>query len=494
MTNLSKSNLTEKSYRTKDWARVSKPQAWSKSIAQPASEFLLTSLPVLTGKIPPNLRGTLYRNGPGRLSRGNKRVGHWFDGDGAVLGVNFTEAGATAVYRYVQTQGYQDETAADTFLYPNYGMKTPGAFWNNWLKSVKNSANTSVLALNDRLLALWEGGLPHALDLASLETWETDNLGGLSNKQTFSAHPKVDSDTGEIFNFGITVGLNATLNLYRCDRTGKLKQQNTFSLTGLPVIHDFVLAGQYLVFLVSPVRINLVPIFLGQKSFSDAMEWKPELGTKILVFDRDTLSLVSNGEAEPWYQWHFSNGYVEQDGTIALELVRYEDFQTNKYLKEVATGYIETPAKGTLWSLKFNPQTGKVIEIKQLINNGCEFPTVAPHLVGQPWRYTYLSVSGHGYDADLSQELFNAIAVYDRHTSNLSIADMGANCYPSEPIFVPQTANSDKGWLLTVVYDSDRDSSEVRIYQSDRLFEQPICRLGLPSVVPPSFHGTWKSA
>ncbi len=170
--------------------------------------------------------------GPARLSRANKQVGHWFDGDGAILSVNFTDEGATVIYRYVQTQGYQDETAADTFLYPNYGMKAPGAFWNNWLKPVKNSANTSVLALQDRLLALWEGGLPHALDLTNLKTWDTDNLEGLSNKQGFSAHPKVDRDTGEIFNFGVSAGLNATLNLYRCDRTGKLKQQNTFSLTG----------------------------------------------------------------------------------------------------------------------------------------------------------------------------------------------------------------------------------------------------------------------
>ncbi len=49
---------------------VSKPQAWSKSIAQPASEFLLTSLPVLTGKIPPNLRGKLYRNGTCTIIQG----------------------------------------------------------------------------------------------------------------------------------------------------------------------------------------------------------------------------------------------------------------------------------------------------------------------------------------------------------------------------------------------------------------------------------------
>ncbi|HEY9741210.1 MAG TPA: carotenoid oxygenase family protein, partial [Coleofasciculaceae cyanobacterium] len=62
---------------------TSKPstrKAWAKAIAQPAQEFPPTPLPILSGKIPEGLRGSLYRNGPGRLERGGVRVGHWFDG------------------------------------------------------------------------------------------------------------------------------------------------------------------------------------------------------------------------------------------------------------------------------------------------------------------------------------------------------------------------------------------------------------------------------
>jgi carotenoid cleavage dioxygenase-like enzyme len=46
--------------------------------------------------------------------------------------------------------------------------------------------------------------------------------------------------------------------------------------------------------LVAPVRINLLPVILGQKSFSDAMEWKPQLGTEILIFDKEDLFLWQN--------------------------------------------------------------------------------------------------------------------------------------------------------------------------------------------------------
>mgnify|MGYP006266926003 CR=1 FL=1 len=471
---------------------LSRP-AWSKAIAQPAREFPLTPLPVLSGKIPEGLRGSLYRNGPGRLERGGSLAGHWFDGDGAILAVHLTDAGATATYRYVQTRGYQKESAADRFLFPNYGMKVPGPFWKSWGKEVKNAANTSVLALPDKLLALWEGGNPHALDLQTLETWGIDNLSGLHKKDPFSAHPKIDPQTGDIFNFGVIPGVNSRLYLYRSEPKGKIvKKKQATELEGFPLIHDFAIAGQYLVFFVPPVRVNFPPVALGLSNFSDSMQWKPELGTQIFIFDRDTFSLVSRGEAEPWYQWHFTNGYVGGDGSVAVEIVRFRDFQTNQHLKEIATGQTKTPAKGTLWKIYLNPQTGQPIETGELLDRGCEFPIVPSHQVGKPWRYTYLSVHRDG--VDISQEILGAIARYDHKMGNLSIADMGENCYPSEPIYVSDAFNSERGWVLSVVYDGNSDSSEVRIYESDRLEAEPVCRLGLPSVIPPGFHGTWKCA
>lgn len=287
------------------------------------------------------------------------------------------------------------------------------------------------------------------------------------------------------------MGVNGTINLYRSDRTGKIQQQNSFSLTGLPIVHDFVLAGQYLVFFVSPVRVNLMPVTLGQSSFSDAVKWQPQLGTEILVFDRHTLSLISRGEAEPWYQWHFTNGYVDDEGAVVTELVRYEDFKTNQYLQEVATGTTKTPAPATLWQVKINPQTGGVTQNQQLLADHCEFPVLNPDCVGKFWRYTYLTIQR---DPNLvGKELFGAIARFDRETGNLSVADMGENCYASEPILVSGSDNSQAGWLLTVVYDGNEDSSEVRIYPSERLTEDTSCRLALPSVIPHSFHGTWKN-
>ncbi|MGD1920940.1 MAG: carotenoid oxygenase family protein, partial [Pleurocapsa sp.] len=426
---------------------TSKYKAWAKAIAIPAKEFDSTPLSIISGEIPTSLRGTLYRNGPARLSRGEQRVGHWFDGDGAILGIHFRDDGATGIYRYVKTQGYLDEQEQDAFIYPNYGMTAKGAFWNNWLKPVKNAANTSVLALPDRLLALWEGGKPHSLDLDTLTTSGIDDLASLTDNHPFSAHPKGDGVTGDIFNYGISPGANTILNLYRCDRTGKVRHHNSHTLSGLPMIHDFCLAGEYMLFLVSPVRANLAPIVLGQKSYSDAMEWKPELGTEILIFDRNSLSLVSRSHTDPCFQWHFANGCINAEGNIVTEFIRYDNFDTNQYLKEVASGFTQTPAKGTLWELTIDPQTARVVSNKQVLDVQGEFPLVAPQKVGQPWRHTYLNVHRNGVKP--GEELFNAIASFDRESNNIMVADMGQNCYPSEPIFVPNQGNSQHGWLLT---------------------------------------------
>src|SRR5579883_951520 len=239
---------------------------WANAVLQPAIEFGPTPLTVLNGAVPPGLQGSLYRNGPALLERGGQRVKHWFDGDGGILGIQFANGTATGVYRYVQTAGYQAETQAGRFLYGGYGMLPPGPWWERFKHGPKNAANTSVLALPDKLLALWEGAVPHALTLDTLDTLGLDDLGGLDGA-AYSAHPKRDPQTGEIFNFGVTFGANGVLNLYRSDASGTIRQRGQVPLHGLPMIHDWVLAGRYMVFCVPPVRLQALPVLLRLKSY-----------------------------------------------------------------------------------------------------------------------------------------------------------------------------------------------------------------------------------
>jgi carotenoid cleavage dioxygenase-like enzyme len=472
-------------------------RAWAQPFAKPAKEFASTPLAVLSGAIPDRLRGTLYRNGPGRLERGGQPVGHWFDGDGAILAVHFTDAGATGLYRYVNTAGYLAESAAGEFLYSNYGMKPPGPLWNYWFNlitnanTLKNAANTSVFALPDKLLALWEAGKPHALDLETLQTYGVEALGGLASNQPYSAHPRQDPHTGEIFNIG--VDSQSQLHLYKSDRHGKIQNKATIKLKDAPFLHSFALAGRYLVFFIPPLGLNVLPVLLGVNSYSECLEWRSTQPTQILVVDRETFAVVSRGEADPWFQWHFGNGAVDGDGRVVLDFVRFDTFtETNEFLREVPTGETHTHSEGHLYRVRLNPQTGKIFDLQPIIDRSCEFPVIPPHQVGQPWRHTYINL--HRASVDPTQELFGAIARFDYKTETLTEANLGENRYPSEPIYAPDPENPDRGWILTVVYDGNRDGSELWIFDSDRLNEEPICRLGLPQVIPFSFHGIWRSS
>ncbi|MEN9201986.1 MAG: carotenoid oxygenase family protein [Thermostichus sp. DG_1_6_bins_120] len=464
---------------------------WFLALSQPAQEFGPISLSVLSGRLPAGLQGSLYRNGPARLQRGQERVGHWFDGDGAILAVHFRSGQATGLYRYVQTAGYCAEEQAGRYLFGGYGMraKRPG-------QPPKNAANTSVLALPDRLWALWEAGLPHCLDLETLTTQGLDDLGQAGALRAYSAHPKRDPLTGEIYNFGVELGhwqqgggiLTATLHLYRSDAYGRIQAHARHPLPGLPLIHDFVLAGRYLVFLLPPVHLNLWPVLATLKSYSDSLYWDPHQATQVWVFDRQTLQRLSRNEMEPCFQWHFGHGYEDQEGAVVLTQVRYPDFTINRYLAEVAQGHTQTTATASLWQMRLHPQSGQLLQAEPCLQRPCEFPTIHP---ARPHRYLYLLLHRQGVDP--SQEMFGSIGRVDLRTGSLLEADLGEGRYPSELIYAPAAEDPGRGWLLSVVFDGQQGRSEVWIWDADHLDEEPRCRLELPKPIPPGFHGTWRS-
>ncbi len=465
---------------------------WAKAIAQPAQEFGPTPLQLVAGQIPPGLRGSLYRNGPGRLERNGQRVPHWFDGDGGILAIHFTEVGATGLYRYVQTAGLLAETAADRYLYPGYGQLAAGPIWRRWGSHSKNAANTSVLALPNKLLALWEGGVPHALDLESLETKGLDQLGSLLPGQAYSAHPKHDSQTGDIYNFGLEYGKDIALNLFRSDTSGQICQQASLPIDRFSLVHDFAIAGPYLIFLIPPLHMQVLPLLLGIKSFSDCFQWRPSLGTQVLIIDRETFQPVTKFEVDPWFQWHIGNSYVESDGSVVVDFVRYADWATNQWLAEVVTGCPSTESKGYLWRIRLDLQQGKLLENQQITNCNCDFPLVDQTAVGQPAKQLYL-LSDSDPEAP-AQEMFDSIARVDLATGAVSKATLDQGCYPMEPIPVRDGLNPAQTWLLTVVFDGHQAQSTVQIYDAEQLESGPVCVLGLPQVIPFGFHGTWRSA
>ena len=119
----------------------------------------------------------------------------------------------------------------------------------------KNAANTNIIGYANRLLALWEGGLPHELEPVTLETVGPysfcDRLDG-----PMTAHPKFDPKTGELLFFGYQP-FPPFVTWHRADAKGNLVESHPID-TGLPVMmHDFVTTENYAIFFVCPSVFRL---------------------------------------------------------------------------------------------------------------------------------------------------------------------------------------------------------------------------------------------
>ncbi|GLI61763.1 hypothetical protein VaNZ11_004232 [Volvox africanus] len=156
--------------------------AWEKGFGFNAREMPLgVWLEVAEGKLPTELRGTFFRNGPGRFSRGPDVHGHPYDGDGLVASVAFPGDGR-AFFRsaFVRTLEHDAEDLAGRMLFRG-AISSPGRgglLGNVGNLTLRNAANAGVALQGDKLLALYPGGLPYALDPATLATHGSDSLGG----------------------------------------------------------------------------------------------------------------------------------------------------------------------------------------------------------------------------------------------------------------------------------------------------------------------------
>ena len=164
--------------------------------------------------MPATLRGTLFRNGSGRNQLGGQWFPHWFDGDGMIAALRFDDDGIHFRNRYVATDNYRDETGAGRIIHRGFGKMRPGGVLANAFRLPANVSNTSVR--DGRRPAAVAVGRRPALSSwipATLETRGLEKFGG--KMKAFSAHPKRDPDTGELFNFGVDYGARCTLTPYR---------------------------------------------------------------------------------------------------------------------------------------------------------------------------------------------------------------------------------------------------------------------------------------
>jgi len=300
---------------------------------EPALLGLARSLPVehdyearVVGTIPDELRGTLYRNGPGLFDRSGFRKRCVMDGDGMIQAFTFHERGVRFKNRFVKTRKFQEEEAAGRFLYPSWSTQAPGGVWGNAFKAdaILSEASVTVYRWNGRLLAFDDTGQPWELDPNTLETMGETRLGLAEGSGIFSAHAKHDPLSGEWFHFGVRYGPKPMLHVMVFGPGGALRSHRVLPMPRYVYIHDWFVSERHVVFLFHPVQFAFVGFLLGRRSMMDSLRWKPEEGNLLWVLPREGDAAPITFQTEARFIWHSVNAF-EQGGEIIADFIGYRD-------------------------------------------------------------------------------------------------------------------------------------------------------------------------
>ena len=245
------------------------------------------------------------------------------------------------------------------------------------------------------------------------------------------------------------------------------------------MMHSFAATATRIVWLDLPVvfDINLV----GHQPFP--FTWRPEHGARVGVMSRsEEAPEVTWIDIEPCYVFHEMNGYDDGDD-IVLDVVVYPDmFATDIYGPGSSSTRLER------WTI--DSDAGRVVT-EPLDDASQEFPRINDRYQGRPYRF------GYSTEVDIGATWLSpgGLRKHDLAAGRSEHHDVGPSRVAGEPVFVPAPDDNgeDAGWVISVVYDSGRDASDVILVDATSFGAPPVAIIHLPRRVPFGFHGSWMS-
>lgn len=434
---------------------------------------------VVKGRLPRDLRGTFYRNGPGRFELGGERYHHWFDGDGYAQAWSVGDGKASHRGRFVETERYRDESAAGQFLYPAFGtLVTRRPVRDN---DTMNAANTNLLPFDGRLYALWEGGSATELDPATLATRGIKTWSDALRAMPFSAHPKLDPQGG-MWNFGTLPGADR-LAIYQIGARGQVLRTALLPVPQLALVHDFVVSGKHLIFVVPPYDLRTDPAL----SFAERHVWAGARPARVIVVAKDTLALRQVFELPPQMVFHFGNAWDDGDCT-RFDMVLHE----GDALAEVSTvmrGERTAPRSRTV-QVTLDHASGQA-RVHRLFGTS-EFPRVMPQVaMARHRKLALLGSSGAAPDLKL-----DSVNLVDTDSGKVDGYSFGAGWQVEEHVLVPRRnpRSETDGYLVGVAQDLRAGVTVMTVFDAAGVGDGPVALARLPYRAPHCFHGNFLAA
>ncbi|MFN3352239.1 MAG: carotenoid oxygenase family protein [Brevundimonas sp.] len=450
---------------------------WTLAVADLNGDVPEHAMHLVRGRAPEGLAGALYRNGPAMFRRPGGSSAHWFDGDGLMRRFRVGDGRATLAARFADTPKRRTETELDAVVTP--GFATPGdSRARIGSPDDANAANTAVLAAGDAVWALWEGGSPLALDPETLATRDFVTLRPDLKGMPFQAHPRSDPN-GDVWNIGLA-GDRAVV--WRLAADGALKAAEVIRLPRPSYLHDFTATSRHLIFVLQPW------VFASHRlPFASALEWRPEMGTEVVVVDKDDLSRRRTFDLPAFAHFHLGDAWEEADGTIRFDTAASDDPRFGiegaaDLLRGVARPDI-SPARLALITLRPDGRA-------EMLDAGvaAEFPKGDPRRAGLRRDLT-VHVAGEGGGRPLP----TGLAVRDWSTGREDAFDFGEDHVVEEMVFAPKPGGGGErdAWLVGPSINLRDGVTELHVFDAARVSGGPVASWRADVALPAGFHGAW---
>ena len=442
--------------------------------------------------LPDFVRGTYYLNGPARFGFGDLTYQHWLDGDGMACALRFEKNVIRLRSRYIRCRKFEDERIAGRPLYRTFGTSFSGSRLNRVNNGLESPVNVSVYPFDGRLLALGEQGLPWELDPQTLETRDQFSFNGrLNNASPFSAHPKIDQESGEMFNFGVFFSTRAPRLYFYCFGRDGLRYRKPIPLEHASSVHDFSLSRHYAVFYLSPYLLDLSAVLHDGTSVMDSLRWASERGSRLAILSRRTGEVIASIPIGNRYCLHLINSFEEGD-RLVVDVLEFDAPLYGHY----------RPVPNLFQSVSCGGPVRFVIDLKsrELVERldlnyakAPDFPAIDPKQAMQHYDdFWMLGISATGRNGrkffdQLVHSSWNNCAADDIYQSP-PMRYLGG-----EPVFIA-ASGTDEGVIICQEFDALARKSAFLVFEAATVAKGPIARIPLEHQLHLGFHAMFLSA